>query len=79
MQQENVFLTDRGTLTIPASIRKELGLSGGQHLIASTNKNGEIILRPAILVPVEIYTEERINEFGSQDIELGKLLDSRIN
>lgn len=77
MQQEIVFLTQRGTLTLPASIRKELGLSGSQQLIVTTSKNGEITLRPATLIPVEIYSEESISEFSSQDKALGNLLDSR--
>jgi antitoxin PrlF len=74
MAYETTFLTERGTLTLPASIRKTLGLRGKQQLIVETNKAGEIVLRPATVVPVELYTEERINEFARDEAELADLL-----
>tara|TARA_B100001778_G_C18056837_1_gene392344 strand:- start:60 stop:299 length:240 start_codon:yes stop_codon:yes gene_type:complete len=75
MEQETTFLTERGTLTLPAAIRKSLGLQGKQQLIVETTPNGEILLRPAAIVPLEMYSEERIAEFASDDTALGKLLD----
>jgi antitoxin PrlF len=74
MAYETTFLTERGTLTLPASIRKTLGLRGKQQLIVETNKAGEIVLRPAAVVPVEIYTEERISEFAHDEAALSDLL-----
>lgn len=75
MEQETTFLTERGTLTLPAAIRKSLGLKGKQQLIVEMTGAGEIVLRPAAVVPIEIYTEERIAEFARDDKKLGKLLD----
>jgi antitoxin PrlF len=74
MAYETTFLTERGTLTLPASIRKTLGLRGKQQLIVETNKAGEIVLRPAAVVPVELYTEERISEFTRDEAALAELL-----
>ena len=75
MTQEITFLTERGTLTLPVTIRKSLGLKGRQQLIVETTDRGEIVLRPAAVVPMDVYTEERIAEFAQDDKRLGKLLD----
>jgi AbrB family looped-hinge helix DNA binding protein len=75
MIQETTFLTERGTLTLPSTVRKSLGLKGKQQLIVETTEQGEILLRPAALVPIEMYSEDRIKEFASDDAELGDLLD----
>ena len=75
MIQETTFLTERGTLTLPANIRKSLGLQGKQQLIVEMTDIGEIVLRPAAIVPLEMYTEERISEFTEDDEALGKFLD----
>lgn len=72
---ETTFLTERGTLTLPATIRKALGISGRQQFIVETTAQGEILLRPAMVVPTELYTEERITEFEKDDDALGALLD----
>jgi len=52
----------RGTLVIPAALRKRFGLREGDLLIAEGTDRG-ILLRPAAAVPVEVYTKERIAEF----------------
>jgi antitoxin PrlF len=74
--QEVTTLTERGALTLPASIRKELGIKGKQQFLVSTTKKGEIMLRPAVTVPIEIYTETRIAEFASADEAVGRKLDA---
>ena len=72
---ETTFLTERGTLTLPASVRKSLGISGKQQFIVETTAQGEILLRPALVVPTELYSPERIAEFEGDDKALGVLLD----
>ena len=75
MEKEVVQITERGTLTLPSNIRKNLGIKGKQQMLLHVNERGEIVLRPAVTVPVEIYTDERIAEFREGEEELGKLLD----
>ena len=77
MKEEIIPLTERGTLTLPASFRKSLGLKGKQQLIAHLNETGEIVLRPATTLPLEVYSEARIAEFSEQDQSLGKLLKKK--
>lgn len=60
-------------MTIPAAIRQAFGLKGNDELIIEGTGEG-ILLRPAISVPIEIYTEERIAEFASDEQALAKYL-----
>ena len=55
-------LSSRGTVTLPASLRRELGLSEGDVLTVRL-VNGAIVLTPAVVTEVEAYTDERIREF----------------
>jgi hypothetical protein len=41
--------------------------------IAETTPDG-LLLRPAVTLPVEIYTEQRIREFDEAEAALGKVL-----
>lgn len=52
----------RGTVVIPARLRKRFGLAEGALLIAEERPEG-VLLRPAIAVPIEHYTPERVAEF----------------
>lgn len=52
----------RGTIVVPAELRKRYGLDEGTLVIAEERDDG-ILLRPAVAVPVEVYTPERRAEF----------------
>ncbi|HEY8489450.1 MAG TPA: AbrB/MazE/SpoVT family DNA-binding domain-containing protein [Dehalococcoidia bacterium] len=52
----------RGTLTLPAEVRRALGIQEGTVLIVRV-EGSRIVLQPAAVVPVELYTDERIAEF----------------
>jgi AbrB family looped-hinge helix DNA binding protein len=52
----------RGAIIVPANLRKRFGIEEGTLVIAEEQDNG-ILLRPAIVVPVERYTPERKAEF----------------
>lgn len=49
-------------MTLPAAIRKALGLKAGDALLLRVEE-GRVVLEPAQVLPVEAYTEERIREF----------------
>jgi len=63
----------RGVITIPAAIRQALGLKANDELIVEQTDQG-VLLRPAISVPIEFYSEERIAEFASDEDAIGHLL-----
>jgi AbrB family looped-hinge helix DNA binding protein len=67
-------LTSRGVVTLPAKLRRALGLKGDDQLIAETTPEG-LLLRPAVTLPVEIYSEKRVREFDEAEAELAKILD----
>jgi AbrB family looped-hinge helix DNA binding protein len=66
-------ITSRGVVTLPAKLRKALGLNADDQLIAETTSEG-ILLRPAVTLPIEFYSEKRIREFDEAEAELGKIL-----
>jgi antitoxin PrlF len=68
-----VTLSSRGVVSLPAKLRRALGLKADDQLIAETTPEG-LLLRPAVTLPVEIYTEKRIREFDQAEAELEALL-----
>jgi len=66
-------ITSRGVVTLPAKLRKALGLNADDQLIAETTSEG-LLLRPAVTLPIEIYSEKRIREFDEAEAELDKIL-----
>ncbi|MGB5881738.1 MAG: AbrB/MazE/SpoVT family DNA-binding domain-containing protein [Thermoanaerobaculia bacterium] len=48
----------RGTLVLPAKIRRRLGLEEGTLVLIEETEEGASI-RPAVALPVEIYSPER--------------------
>jgi len=66
-----ISVNRRGVITLPARLRKALGVSGDDLLIAETTSEG-VLLRPAVTLPVEIYSDERIAEFEAAERELSE-------
>ena len=62
-------VTDRGTVTLPARLRKEMGIGADSLLIAESTDEG-ILLRPAVALPVEIYSQDRLAEFAAAEDDL---------
>lgn len=60
-------LGPRGQVTIPRTVRKQLHLQGGDPLLVDVTSEGTIVLRPAGVYPVEIYSDERIKEFEKEN------------
>jgi len=69
-------ITSRGVVTLPAKLRAALGLKPDDHLIAETTPEG-LLLRPAVTLPVEVYSEKRIGEFDEAEADLEKVLSRR--
>lgn len=71
--QNKVTINERGVVTIPAAIRAAFGLKANDELIVEDTDQG-ILLRPAISVPIEIYSEARIAEFAEDEAAVKKIL-----
>jgi AbrB family looped-hinge helix DNA binding protein len=52
----------RGTLVVPASLRKRLQIEEGS-LVLIEEREGGFLVRPAVAVPIEVYSPERRAEF----------------
>jgi len=71
-----VTITSRGVVTLPAKLRQALGLQADDQLIAETTPEG-LLLRPAVTLPLEVYTPEREREFDDAEAELAAVLARR--
>jgi len=59
---EAVKVGRRGTIIVPAKLRKRYGFDEGTMVTAEPTEDG-VLIRPAVVVPVERYTAERKAEF----------------
>lgn len=64
---DTVTLGSKGQISIPKPALQRLGLAGGELLLVETTADGAIILRPAAVYPIEIYSDERVSEFLAED------------
>ena len=60
--KESSRIGKRGTLVIPARLRRKFGIEEGSEVIAEETPDG-ILIRPAVTIPVEVYSLERKAEF----------------
>ena len=67
MAMETAKLGKKGQVSIPKAILDELGLDAGTTFIVETMSDGGIVLRPAGVYPIELYSDDRIEEFGAED------------
>jgi len=52
----------RGTVVIPADLRRQLGMDEGSMILLE-QRDGGVWIRPAEVIPVEVYDDERKAEF----------------
>ena len=52
----------RGTVVIPAKLRREYGIEEGTFVITEPRKDG-VLIRPAVALPIENYSDVRKAEF----------------
>jgi AbrB family looped-hinge helix DNA binding protein len=62
MEAETTKIGKRGTIVIPAALRRKYGFEEGSLVVAEAQEQG-VLLRPAVTLPLERYTPERKAEF----------------
>ncbi len=62
MEAETTKIGKRGTIVIPAGLRRKYGFEEGTLVVAEAQEQG-VLLRPAVTLPLERYTPERKAEF----------------
>lgn len=64
--KQNLTISRKGQVTLPAELRRKYGLEPGGTLIAE-DRNGELVLRPAAVLEIEIYQDEHIAHWDEDD------------
>jgi len=64
---EVVKLGKKGQVSLPAAVLRKLGLEGRATLLVEATDDGAVILRPAAVYPVELYSDARAKEFDEAD------------
>ena len=59
---EAVKVGKRGTIVVPANLRKQYGIEEGSLVTAEASEEG-VLIRPAVVVLVEKYSGQRKAEF----------------
>jgi antitoxin PrlF len=62
--RETVIVSSRGQITLPAKVRKRLGITPGSVVLVE-EREGELVLRP--VGEIELYTEKQIAEWDKDD------------
>lgn len=76
IMRATLTITDRGVVTLPAKLRLAVGLKPNDQVIAEATPEG-LLLRPAVTLPIEMYSRERLREFAESEAELAAVLKKR--
>ncbi len=60
-------LGKKGQVSLPKAVLKRLGLAGETLLLVDVTPEGGILLKPAGVYPIEIYSDKRVKEFLAED------------
>jgi antitoxin PrlF len=64
--RETLIVSSRGQITLPADMRKHLGIAPGSAVIIE-ERNGELSLKPAAVLQIERYSDAQIGEWDRAD------------
>ncbi len=64
--RQHLTISKKGQITLPAELRKKMGLEAGGTVIAK-ERNGELFIRPAAIVEIDLYSDEQIARWDEED------------
>jgi antitoxin PrlF len=64
--RQNLLVSNRGQMTLPASVRKRLGIQSG-GVVTLEEKDNVVVSRPAAVVEIETYSDEEIARWDKED------------
>jgi len=64
--RQTLSVSNRGQITLPASVRKRLGIQSG-GVVTFEEKDNIVVLRPAAVVEIETYSDEEIARWDKED------------
>jgi antitoxin PrlF len=65
--QEVLMVSSRGQVTLPAEMRKHLGIEPGGAVIVEECE-GELRLKPAAVIEIEAYNDDQIGAWDRADV-----------
>jgi len=57
----------KGQVSIPKAVLDRLGIEPETVLLVESTSDGSILLRPAGVYPIEVYSDARVSEFLEED------------
>ena len=63
---ETLIVSSRGQVTLPAALRRRLGIRPGDVLIVE-DRDGELVFKPAAVLEIDQYTDEQIASWNRDD------------
>ena len=64
--KSTIIVSGRGQITLPADLRHRLGIKEG-GVLTLEERDGEVILRPAAVVELTMYSDEDIARWDAED------------
>lgn len=64
--RSTLIVSARGQITLPADLRHRLGIKDG-GVVTLEEREGEVILRPAAVVELTIYSDDDIERWDEED------------
>lgn len=64
--KQNLIVSSKGQITLPAAMRRALGLQGNA-VVTAEQQGGRIVLVPAMVVETEIYSDEDVRAWHRED------------
>ena len=63
---ETTVVSSRGQITLPARLRKRLGIKGGDVVVLE-ERGHEIVLKPGAVVQIDYYSDEQVADWDRND------------
>ena len=57
----------KGQLTIPRTVLRAAGIAEESRVVLEATADGAIVMRPAAVYPIEMYSDARVREFEKSD------------
>jgi antitoxin PrlF len=64
--KSTLIVSGRGQITLPSVLRKKMGIKDG-GVVTVEEKDGKLLITPAALMEVEMYTDDQIKEWLEED------------
>jgi len=64
--KENLIVSAKGQITLPAAMRRALGLHGNT-IVTAEQQGGRIVLVPAMVVETEVYADADVRAWQQDD------------